>query len=59
MNAVFKRVLEALNRWIVGNEAAQRRMVEEDARRLGGQVVWGDEGYFVYARKPSGGTTDG
>lgn len=31
---------EQHRRWYEGDEARQRHRVEEDARRLGGRVVW-------------------
>lgn len=37
---------EGLHRaWYLESEAQQRHVVEEDARRLGGRVTWGNDSY--------------
>lgn len=60
--------LKAFWRWLVeaeGDEAAKRRMIEEDARRLGGTVYWFDEAdspavtAFVNRLTERYGTSDG
>lgn len=38
----LRALVDRFRRWYDGQEAAQRRAVEEDARRLGGRVVWSD-----------------
>jgi hypothetical protein len=35
-------IVEMLNDWYRGSIARQRHGVEEDARRLGGKIVWED-----------------
>jgi hypothetical protein len=38
----LRALIEAYRRWYRGEIARQRRMVEEDARRLNSKVIWND-----------------